>query len=217
MPVEPAAVTHSEEPAGGHTGTLFGRAVSVERVPAGDVPADYPADVDGTEALAVGVSFDETDEPGATVYFEWPPTDEGPLERLLALRDVWHDRVEDLRGERVPVEPADGHYLPVAPDEAPYGSPLGYYALVAGLGLDVALFAGLLGGLLPPGPTVATTLLLVNFVLFPAATYLDGWYLRTHTDWEGNPLRWAALSGFVGINVFSVGAYLWQRRLLERY
>lgn len=215
-------MTDSEDPAAedgadGEPVRRFGRAVAVERVPAAGVPADYPTAIDGPEALAVGVAFDEGDDPDATLYYGWPPVDDGPLERLLELRDVWQDRVENLRGERVPVEGADGHYLPLAPDEAPSGSSLGYYGLVAGLGIDLALLAGLVGGVIPPGLSLATALLLVNVVLLPVATYVDGWYLRTRTDWEGNPLRWAAVSGFAGLNVLSIGAYLWRRRSVEKY
>lgn len=210
-------MTDSAEGANGGSARRYGRAVVADRVPGAEVPAEYPAGIDGEEALAVGLSFDETDDLDATVYYGWPPADDSPLERILELRDVWQDRVEDLVGEAIPVESAGDHYVPLAPEDAPYGSSIGYYGLLAGLGIDLVLFAGLFGGLVPPGMTLATALGLVNFVLLPSATYLDGWYLRTRTDWEGNPVRWAALSGFVGLNVFSVGAYLWRRRSAEPY
>lgn len=195
----------------------YGRVVAVERVPVSEVPADYPVDIHTERALAVRLEFDEPADGDGLVHYEWPPADDGALERILDLRDVWQDRVEDLRGERIPVEVVDGYYVGLAPEEAPYGSAVGFYGLVAGIGGSLLLIGGVLAGVIPPGLTVATTLLLLNLVLLPTSTYVDGWYLRTRTDWEGNPLVWAAFSGFVGLNVLSVGAYLWQRRSALRY
>ncbi len=195
----------------------FGRAVDVDRVPATAVPADYPAEIESDAALQVRVDVEDGDRSGGAVYYEWPPADDGPLERVLDLRDRWPDTVAELRGERIPVAVEDGYLLPTAPAEQAQGSPLGYYGIVGGFGTTLAVIAGLVVGVVPPTMAVATALLVLNVVVLPSATYLDGWYLRTRTDWNRDPVFWAALAGFVGLNVVSVGIYLWLRRSATPY
>lgn len=195
----------------------FGRAVEVDRIPATAVPADYPAEIESGEALQVRVDIGEGDRPSGSVYYEWPPVDDGPLERVLALRDRWPDRVDELRGDRIPVAVDDDYLLPTAPAERAHGSPLGYYGILGAIGTTVALLAGLVVGAVPPSLAVATALLVLNVVVLPSATYLDSWYLRTWTDWNRDPVFWAALAGFVGLNVVAVGVYLWLRRAATPY
>lgn len=195
----------------GEQGTLQGRVVGVERLPAEEVPDDYPVEVDADEALRVDVRPVEAADSTA-VYFEWPPADDGQLDRLLDLRDVWQDRVDELEGEPIPLAVEDGYFLPNVPEDRTHGSPVAIYGLLVGLPANAALLGGVLFGLLPPTPSVVVTAVLLNVIVLPAATYLDAWHLRSHSDWDQGPLFWAAMAGFVGLNVFTTVAYLWSRR-----
>lgn len=192
---------------GAASGSVRGRAVDVERVPAAAVPETYPVEIRSEEALAL--SLDVDDEP-AVVYFEFgvDPTDDR-LGRLLALKGIPADRFADLHGESVLLGVEDGHHVPVVPGEGPRGSPLGVYGVEAGLGVNLLVFplaAAGLGGV-STVPVVAVWLL-ANLVGLPAATYVDAWHCRTHTDWNGGPLFWTALAAVPGVNVLSSAAYL---------
>lgn len=190
-----------------------GRAVDVERIPAEKVPENYPVEMTTPEALALRLVVDEQRE--TTVYFEY---DEGAaddrLGRLLALHDIPPDRFADLHGESILLAVEDGHYVPVVPEESPRGSSVGVYGVVAGLAvniLTVALVVVGLGGLLS-SLGVVLALVAINIVGLPIATYVDGWYLRTRTDWGQWPAFWAILAAIPGLNILSTMAYLWTRR-----
>jgi hypothetical protein len=75
--------------------------------------------------------------------------------------------------------------------------------------LIVLLVVAGLGGVF--SVPVVLAWLLANVLGVPAATYLDAWYLRTHSDWGGGPLFWTALAALPGVNVVSSLAYLRER------
>jgi len=191
-------------------GRLRGQAIDVERVPASTVPADYPVDIRTEEviALSLDVGGEHVD-----VYFEFDEdlTDDR-LGRLLALKGIPADRFADLYGESILLAVEDGHHVPVVPDESPRGDPTGVYGIAGGLGTNLLTLVLLVVGL---GEVFSVPLvlawLLANVLGVPAATYLDAWHLRTHTDWEGGPLFWTALAALPGVNVLSSAAYLASR------
>lgn len=193
------------------SGTARGRAVDVERVPAGSVPDSYPVEIRTAEALALTL---EVEGERVDAYFEWDGDVPGDrLGRMLALKKIPADRFADLHGESIRLAVEDGHHVPVVPDEAPRGSPLGVYGVGAGLAMNlltVALLVVGLGGVFSVPAVLAW--LAANLLGVPAGTYLDAWHLRTHTDWNGGPLFWTALAAIPGVNVLSSAAYLGQRR-----
>lgn len=197
---------------GGPSGHVRGRAVDVERLPAADVPDDYPRDVSTDEALALHLDVDGGRE--TVVYFEWDETvSDDPLGRLLALHDVPPERFADLHGSAIVLEPVEGYWVPVVPEESPRGSSLGVYGVWAGLGLNLLtalLVAVGLSWVVGSSPFIVLWLL-VTLVGLPAATYLDSWHCRTYTDWNGGPLFWTTLAAIPGVNILSSAAYLRSR------
>lgn len=195
---------------------LSGYAADVERVPATEVPDGYPVTITTEEALRLRVRGDagaETATLEEAVYFEWPPSDDGPLSRLLALRGIDRDRFADLNGKRVPLAVEDGFLVPRVPPTAPRGSENGVYGILGGLAASLGLL-----GLVATGTVslaslpVLTALTVVTFVVLPLSTYLDAWHLLSTTDWEGGPAFWTALSAIPGVNVLTSLWYLFQRR-----
>ncbi len=197
---------------GGETlpGGVRGRAVDVERVPASHVPEDYPVDIGTEEALALTLAVDGAE---VDVYFAFEADlADDRLGRLLALKGIPADRFADLYGESILLTVEDGHHVPVVPDESPRGDATGFYGVAAGLGvnlLTVLLVLAGLGSVL--SVPVVLAWVLANVLAVPAATYLDAWHLRTHTDWDGGPLFWATLGALPGVNVLSSLAYLRER------
>jgi hypothetical protein len=194
----------------------IGRAVDVARVPADDdVPVGYPVDITTPEALALDVVVDEETGREVTVYFEWTDGVAGDsLARLLALHDIPVDRFADLHGESVSLQYEAGHWLAMVPEETSRGSARGVYGVAGGLTanlLALVLVVAGRGGLLASLGVVAA-LVLVNLVVLPLSTYVDGWYLRTRTDWGQWPAFWATLAAVPGLNVASTALYLWYRR-----
>jgi len=191
-------------------GRVRGRAVDVERVPTPAVPADYPVEIRTDEALALAVEIDDERVP---VYFAFDDDlTDGRLGRLLELKGISPERFADLYGETVLLTVEEGHYVPVVPEEDPRGSALGGYGVAGGLAMNllaVALLVVGLGGVV--SVPVVLAWLAANVLGVPAATYLDAWHLRTHTDWSGGPLFWTALGAIPGVNVLSSAAYLRQR------
>jgi len=195
--------------------TVRGRAVDVEKVPAGDVPAGYPVEIATAEALALRLVVDAADEREVVVYFAWDDGEaDDRLGRLLALHDIPQHRFADLHGESVLLENEDGYYLPYVPAEGVRGSAAGVYGVAAGLAVNllaILLVAVGLGSLLS-SLGVVVGLLAVNVLLMPIATYLDGWYLRTQTDWGQGPAFWALLAMVPGVNILTALLYLNSRR-----
>jgi hypothetical protein len=189
-----------------------GQAVDVERLPTSTVPDDYPITIDTPDALALTVALKDGTEVRTYFEFETGSADDR-LSRLLAVHDIPADRFGDLHGEWLLLTVKDGHCLPVVPAEFPRGDGRAVYGIVAGLALN------LLVGLLAAGRvtsiaslSVVVFVLVVNVVGLPVAAYVDGWHLRTKTDWGQWPAFWALLAVFPGLNVLTTAAYLWTRR-----
>jgi len=187
-----------------------GRLVDAALVPVAEVPSGYPVAVGSGQALALTVDLDG----GRTVpaYLDWPeeaPPGEGStLGRLLAGLDVAPEQLAELYGRQVLVEVVDGHYTLYVPAQPPRGDGRDIYGVIAGA---VASIATLVGVTLSPSGLLLLAFLLVTLVALPLFTYRDGWYLRTHSDWEGGPLFWATLAMFPGVNLLSTGLYLLAR------
>jgi hypothetical protein len=199
-------------------GTVRGRAVDVATVPAEAVPDDYPVEIGTAEVLALTLVVDALDEREVSAYFEWDAgrTDDR-LGRLLSLYGVSQHRFGDLHGESILLDYRDGTYVPYIPAEGVRGDERGVYGV--GLGLAVNLLAVALGAVGfgdAFSGTAALALLAVNVLLLPVTTYLDGWYLRTQTDWGQGPAFWAVLSMIPGLNLVSVPLYLNSRRKATR-
>lgn len=191
-----------------------GQAVDVARVPAETVPEEYPVTIGTPEALALSLELDGHDGTTETTYFEFDESvADDRLARLLAVHDIPTDRFGDLHGEWLLLTIEDGYFLPVVPAEFPRGDSRGVYGVLAGLAVNLFVGAAALAG---PGTLlslpVVVAWLLVSVVCLPIATYLDAWYLRTHTDWGQGPAFWALLAVFPGVNILTVLAYLWTRR-----
>lgn len=198
---------------------LSGFAVDVSRVAAADVPDGYPVTITTDEALRLRVRGEEVG--GATgvgdaVYFEWPPSTDGPLSRLLALRDVDPERFAELNGTRVPLAIEDGFLVPRVPPAGRRGSPNGVYGIAGGLAATVGLLGLVATGVASLSSLpVLVALAVLTFVVLPLSTYLDAWHLLSTTDWEGGPPFWATLAALPGINVVSSLWYLSARRQAE--
>jgi len=195
-----------------------GQAIDVERIPASEVPEDFPYDVGAGDALALTLEIDETEGKAATTYFGWPGgTPDERLGKLLQLCDVSPDRFADLHGENVLLEVEDGHLVPVLPREEPRGDDRAYWGILAGLVPSLLIFVGGMadaGGFLFT-QTFVLVWLLATFVVLPVSIYLDAWDLRTTTNWRGGPLFWAFFSMIPVLNIMAVAAYLVLRRNAE--
>jgi hypothetical protein len=187
---------------------LYGEVVGVERVPAGEVPETFPVAIWTDEALALRLDFSRYDHREST-YFSLPETDDD--DRLATLLDV-HGTTDpsDLSGQRVLVDVEDGHPMPVTRDGERRGDRRAFYGVLAGIGpsfiFTLLSFFGLADAVLSLVPFLLY--LFCTFVLLPPSLYVDAWYLRTTTDWEGRPLRWALLAVVPVVNIAIVPYYL---------
>jgi hypothetical protein len=192
---------------------IRGQAVDVERIPASEIPDDFPAEIRTDDALALTLELlDVESERTVTTYFDWPAEGSGErLSKLLALRDVPLDRFADLHGETMLLEMKDDHFLPVLPKEEPRGDERAIYGILAAMLPSLLVFlGGIVGGV--GGLLFTTTFifiwLLATLVVLPVSTYLDAWHLRTTTNWDGGPLFWAFFAMIPGLNILTIGAYL---------
>jgi len=195
-----------------------GQAIDVERVPAEEVPDDYPAEITTQEALALRLSMVDAENETVVVYFEWPEqgTDDR-LARLLKMRDIPMDRFADLHGKSILLTIEDGYYVPVLPKDEPRGDERAFYGILGGL---VPSFLIAAAGIFGVGSLVASLPFLVlwlvaTFAVLPASVYSDAWHLRTTTDWDGGPLFWTFLALLPAVNVIAVPAYLIIRQNTE--
>lgn len=184
----------------------------IERVPANEVPDDYPVSISTAEALAAELTVEGADEPVFLVYFETP--ERGPDERFRDLLGLAGDHAGDagaMVGKTLLLTIADGYYMPVVPEESPRGNPTAVYGIFAGLvpSLVIALV-----GLFSPGASfIGSTEFMIawlggTFLLLPISLYLDAWNLRTTTGWSGTPHKWALMAAIPGLNVLAVPLYL---------
>lgn len=52
---------------------------------------------------------------------------------------------------------------------------------------------------------------LLTLCVLPVFTYRDAWYLRAHSDCEGDPVFWATLAMLPGLNLLLTALYLRDR------
>lgn len=193
------------------------RAVGVEMVPAETVPADYPRAVSTDEALELIV-----EPPGGgseeSLYVEFPEdgvvSPGSDLGRLLARLSIPADRFGDLLAEPIPVARSEGALVLDVSDPTHRGSDRAIVGLLGGFAVLVAAAATALAGVGSQlaSPLVLVVLALVNFVVLPLSTYLDGWHLRSTTRWRHAPGMWALLAILPGINLVTTALYLLSRR-----
>ena len=190
-----------------------GQIVDAHRVPTAEIPDNYPVSIGSGQALVLTVDVVGIGE--VQTYLDWPsdgePGEESTLGRLLDSLGVDPDRLASLYGQTVLVEVVDSAYTLYVPSESPRGGDR-TTGITASLGASLATLAG---AVVASG-TVATLSLviffLLTFVVLPYMTYRDGWYLRTHSDWEGGPVFWTVLSMIPLCNVLSTATYLSGRR-----
>ena len=187
---------------------LYGEIVAVERISAETVPETFPVAIWTDETLAVELEFSGYDGRERT-YFSLPETDEDDrLATLLASNEVTDP--DELVGRRVLVDVEAGHPVLVARETGRRGDSRAFYGVLAGIApsfvFTLLSFFGLADATLSLVPFVLY--LLCTFVLLPPSLYIDAWYLRTTTDWEGRPHRWALLSLVPVLNIAVVPYYL---------
>lgn len=201
----------------GHLGegmTTRGQAIDVARIPASEVPDDFPYQIGTDDALALALELVDGEGQTVRTYFEWPESGtDDRLARLLDLCDVSVNKFADLHGANILLRVESGHYVPALPDEKPRGDPRAFYGILAGIApsITIALFSFF--GL---GDLVFTSLFFLlwvvcTFIVLPIAIYVDSWHLRTTTDWDGGPLFWAFFALIPALNVIVVPAYLIMR------
>ena len=190
--------------------SVRGRAVEVDRIPASAVPDEYPVTITTDEALALRIEIEASTDHETVCYFAYDQQQTtGRLSRLLALHDIPPHRFGDLYGCSLHLVAEDGYYVPYLPTASPRGSPHAVYGLAGGL---VFNFVSVLSLFVMGGTALSPLLVLlwiaVNFVGVPLSTYLDSWYLYTHSDWDGGPLFWTFLALWPGLNVLTTILYL---------
>ena len=207
----PEPITTPPDTDGEDEGEQFTAIVStIDVVPTSDVPAAYPVAIETAEAVAIEVTVEGTDEPVFVCYFE--PSDRGPDDRLARILSVAGvEEVTELTGQGLLLEIADGHYLPVVPEQSPRGNAKAVYGVFAGLIPSVVI--GLVGIFAPGAAFIGTTPFIVGwlvatFLLLPVSLYIDALNLATTTNWDGNPRKWAVMAAAPGLNILAVPLYL---------
>ncbi|NEU55298.1 hypothetical protein [Halorussus sp. MSC15.2] len=188
------------------------------KIPASEVPDDYPVAIRTRQALQLNV---ETPD-GETVatYLEWPGEDEESdhVGRLLGALGRERDEFANVYGDRVALDSENGwHGIDAERTAAMRGAKLA--AGDESLDRSRNLLAGALGaGLLaiPVGvlsEMFAGLLLMVSLVGIPAGIYLDGKRLEDATGRSVKTALWT-VGGAVPLLNYSVAiAYLLDRRV----
>jgi hypothetical protein len=187
---------------------LYGEVTAVERVPAAEVPDSFPVAIWTDEALALRLEFTRQDARAST-YFSLPDTDED--DRLATLLDIHGvTSPDDLAGNQLLVDIEQSHPVPVSRDGERRGDRRAFYGVLAGIApsfvFTLLSFFGLADAVISLVPFVLY--LVCTFVVLPPSLYIDAWYLRTTTDWEGRPLRWGVLAIVPIVNIAVVPYYL---------
>jgi hypothetical protein len=189
---------------------IRGEVLTIDRVPADTVPADYPVEITTEQALTVEVSIGGPDEITVVVYFETPTMGvDGRLGRLLTLAET--DDPADIVGKSLLLTVEEGYYMPVVPEDPSRGDGRAVYGI--GLGLLPSLLVGFVGIFAPGSDIVASTPFVLawfvgTFLVLPISVYVDAVNLRATTDWEGSPRNWAILAVIPPINVVAIPLYL---------
>lgn len=201
----------------GHLGegmTTRGQAIDVARVPASEVPEEFPYEIGTDDVLALTLELVDGEGQTVRTYFEWPESGtDDRLARLLDLCEISVDRFADLHGTDILLRVEGGYYVPALPEEKPRGDPRAIYGILAGIApsITIALFSFFgLGSVVASG-SFFLLWVVCTFILLPIAIYVDAWNLRTTTDWDGGPLFWAFFALIPALNVLVVPAYLIMR------
>lgn len=195
-----------------------GNIAGATKVPASDVPADYPVPVGTDEALRIDV---ETGDGTATTYCEWDGAETGHVARLLAALDREPADFANIYGDRVALDAVDGHYgIDLAATRALHGVDdaradprvrRGRLAIAAILGVGTL---GLL--LLSLGSDAGAGAVLLASVGLPPAIYLDLDRVREHVPWPTREWAWIVGSLLPLLNLSIAAAYLVERRVRLR-
>ena len=217
VPAPPGGEKAGEHPSEGLQ--IRGTVTAVDRVPERTIPSNYPVDISTQKAVAIELSIGGPEDVHVVIYFESPlrGVDER-LSRLLTLTEGSPTDADDLESKSLLLTVQDGFYMPVVPAEPPRGSGKAVYGIFLGL-LPSILIA--LVGIFSPGAGVITTTPFVlswflgTFLVLPASMYVDALNLRSTTNWEGTPRRWAILAAIPAFNVVVIPLYLIGRENAE--
>lgn len=195
-----------------------GNIAKAAKVPATEVPDNYPVQIRTRQALHLDV---ETPD-GETVatYLEWPSEDEDSdhVERLLDALGRSHDEFANVYGDRVALDAEDGwHGIDLERTAALRSARLasGDESLDTTRKLLAGAIAVAVAGisLTNPLPDLGAPLMLLSWVAIPALLYYDGKRVEESTHWSPERLRWAA-GGLIPLFNVSVGiAYLLERHV----
>ncbi|WP_135853386.1 hypothetical protein [Halorussus salinus] len=195
-----------------------GNVAEAAKIPASEVPDDYPVPIETRRALQLNV---ETPD-GETVatYLEWPEEGEESdhIDQLLDALGRSHDEFANVYGDRVALAAEDGwHGIDAEKTAAMRGAERASgddsldtsRNLVAG-----AVALGALGFVLTqPLATVGAWLAILSWAAVPATIYYDANRVEDATGWSPETTRWV-VGGFVPIFNVSVGlAYLVDRHV----
>lgn len=195
-----------------------GNVGDVAKVPASDVPDDYPVPIRTRRALRLTV--ETLDGEAVATYLEWPDEDEESdhVEQLLDALGRDHDEFANVYGDRVALAVENGWHCI---DVEKTASMRGAKTAASDVSLDTtrnlvagAIATGGLGFCLTESfPTLGPALMMVAWAAIPATIYCDGNHVENVTGWSPETTRWAAGSLFPIVNL-SVGlAYLVDRHV----
>lgn len=195
-----------------------GNIARAAKVPAAEVPDDYPVPIRTRQALHLDV---ETPD-GETVatYLEWPGEDEDSdhVERLLDALGRSHDEFANVYGDRVALDAEDGWHGIDAERTAALRSAKrasGDESLNRSRNLLAAALAAAATGFIAinvVSATLGSSLILTSFVAVPFLFYRDAKRLSDVSNWECDHGQLIAMA----VPIFNVGlgfAYLLTRRL----
>jgi hypothetical protein len=180
----------------------------VERIPMAKVPPGYPLDISTDEALRFTVELDEGTE---DVYLEFPEevTTHTQLARLCAALNLPLSSFADIYGKDIPIVRARGHFVPYVPPETTEVSPNWYYGVLAALAAWMGFLIAEI--FVNDVSQIVYGLLVLSWLLFPLATYLDAKYVRAKSTWDPNAVVWTIGAATPYCNVFSGLAYVYKR------
>lgn len=197
-----------------------GTVAGATRLPAADVPDDYPVDVGTGQALRLDVEAG-----GETVptYLPWPDAADGSsrLERLLQALGYDAAQFANVYGDRVALTPRDGwHVVDVEgtrrlvrrPEHDPRGSRTrAYYGVAAALGLGVLAWV-LVSLSAESAASAALALFAASYLGLPAAIYRDAGAADDQGVWSPRTPVWLAGSLVPAVRTGLGLVYLLRRR-----
>ncbi|MFC4450667.1 hypothetical protein [Halorussus aquaticus] len=195
-----------------------GNVSEAAKIPASEVPDDYPVAIRTRQALQLNV---ETPD-GETVatYLEWPGEGEESdhVEQLLDALGRGRDEFANVYGDRVALDSEDGwHGIDAEKTAALRGTEIasgdGSLDKTRNL-LAVAIAVGAVGLLLDDAfHSLSEILLIITIGAIPVGIYLDAEQVKDGTSWSPTPNPWI-IGGMIPIANVAVGlAYLVERHV----